>query len=153
MLQQSLCNENGLKICTRCRAAQYCSKECQVQHWKRHKKCCKMISSSPERRLKYIKAAKDYDSALCLNNECQEDHWRNNSSIKYSTRGESYRIYISRCYYEIRNVLLGKGQYEEALVNYRKALEIYTEIHGGKHSQIAACYEWIGNVLGLSRQI
>ncbi|KAJ7246004.1 hypothetical protein C8J57DRAFT_1725009 [Mycena rebaudengoi] len=33
-----------LKLCTRCRSAKYCSKECQKAHWKTHKTYCK----SPE---------------------------------------------------------------------------------------------------------
>jgi hypothetical protein len=31
-----------LKLCTRCRSVSYCSKECQVAHWKAgHKQVCK----------------------------------------------------------------------------------------------------------------
>ena len=30
----------GLKKCTRCKSALYCSKECQVKHWKMHRLTC-----------------------------------------------------------------------------------------------------------------
>ena len=40
-----------------------------------------------------------------------------------------------------------KKQYEEALVNYRKALEIFREIHGENHGNTCECYEAIGNIL------
>lgn len=29
-----------LKICSRCKKAQYCDVACQKQHWQEHKKCC-----------------------------------------------------------------------------------------------------------------
>ena len=28
-------------VCSRCKTVWYCSRECQVQHWKQHKKVCK----------------------------------------------------------------------------------------------------------------
>jgi hypothetical protein len=31
-----------LKKCTGCQAALYCSKDCQVAHWKEHKSDCKV---------------------------------------------------------------------------------------------------------------
>lgn len=32
--------EGGLRLCQRCRKAQYCSRACQKAHWKQHKKVC-----------------------------------------------------------------------------------------------------------------
>ena len=45
-------------------------------------------------------------------------------------------------------MLGSKKQYEEALVNLRKALEIFREIHGENDRRTCDCYEAIGNVLG-----
>lgn len=44
------CGEAGKKLsrCTRCRCVWYCSKECQVHHWKNHKKSCTQLSRSRE---------------------------------------------------------------------------------------------------------
>lgn len=35
-----VCNEKATKRCGRCQNIYYCSKECQVNHWKKHKKTC-----------------------------------------------------------------------------------------------------------------
>jgi len=36
--------DRKLLQCVRCKSAQYCSKECQVAHWKVHKKVCKLMT-------------------------------------------------------------------------------------------------------------
>ena len=35
-----------LKTCAKCKQAQYCSKECQIGHWKCHKRDCKLIAAT-----------------------------------------------------------------------------------------------------------
>ncbi|XP_053389920.1 uncharacterized protein LOC123546577 [Mercenaria mercenaria] len=35
-------DSNKLKKCSKCKKANYCSRECQKQHWKRHKTICKL---------------------------------------------------------------------------------------------------------------
>lgn len=45
-LQCAHCHRFGGKVfkhCSRCRMAQYCSRKCQEQDWKFHKKCCKQL--------------------------------------------------------------------------------------------------------------
>ena len=37
------CRNHGSKICASCKAARYCSAECQRRSWKRHKPLCKKI--------------------------------------------------------------------------------------------------------------
>lgn len=34
------CNNKPTKHCSRCKFARYCSKECQIEHWKYHKQHC-----------------------------------------------------------------------------------------------------------------
>ena len=34
------CKKDGIMICSRCKIIKYCSKECQVADWKRHKTEC-----------------------------------------------------------------------------------------------------------------
>ena len=34
--------------CSRCKQGQYCSKECQLSHWKEHKGMCKLLSDTSE---------------------------------------------------------------------------------------------------------
>ena len=42
------CHEssNSLKLCSKCKKATYCSKECQSRHWKRHRHLCKLLRDS-----------------------------------------------------------------------------------------------------------
>jgi SET domain-containing protein len=41
--------DNALLMkCQRCKIAYYCSKECQVADWKRHKRPCKVMSNANE---------------------------------------------------------------------------------------------------------
>lgn len=37
-----------LKKCAKCRCAMYCSRDCQINHWKHHKKQCKLIVQQTE---------------------------------------------------------------------------------------------------------
>lgn len=41
-----VCNEPTVMMCKGCHCACFCSKDCQVEGWKSHKKICKMIQSS-----------------------------------------------------------------------------------------------------------
>uniref|UniRef100_A0A7S2K2T2 MYND-type domain-containing protein n=1 Tax=Leptocylindrus danicus TaxID=163516 RepID=A0A7S2K2T2_9STRA len=45
------CKAKKLSLCGRCKNAYYCSKECQVSHWEKHKKDCKKRS---KREAQYI---------------------------------------------------------------------------------------------------
>lgn len=59
-------NDLTLKLCSRCKLVSYCGKDCQVQHWKDHKKFC----ISPEDRT--LKAANEVavvipEGIQCLN--------------------------------------------------------------------------------------
>lgn len=37
-----------VQSCSRCRIAQYCSRECQTKDWKLHKKCCKRLRAGED---------------------------------------------------------------------------------------------------------
>ncbi|WIA08126.1 hypothetical protein OEZ85_007584 [Tetradesmus obliquus] len=36
-------------ICSGCKVARYCGKDCQVQHWKQHKAACKRLQAARAR--------------------------------------------------------------------------------------------------------
>lgn len=54
------CTKSANKKCSKCRQAWYCSRECQTQHWKVHKACCKpnSVTSVPFS----VIPADDYDT-------------------------------------------------------------------------------------------
>jgi len=37
------CQKEASKRCSKCKQEFYCTRECQVQHWKEHKKVCKPL--------------------------------------------------------------------------------------------------------------
>ncbi|KAI9141644.1 hypothetical protein BKA69DRAFT_386027 [Paraphysoderma sedebokerense] len=39
-------NGKSLKSCSRCLMTMYCSRDCQKNHWREHKKDCKKMASS-----------------------------------------------------------------------------------------------------------
>jgi hypothetical protein len=41
-----VCNKDTLLMCTQCKCACFCSKECQTMGWSGHKKLCKLIKKS-----------------------------------------------------------------------------------------------------------
>ena len=105
----NICTKEGLKRCTSCKLAWYCSKECQEDHWKRHKKCCKMISSIPEMSLRYFKAVNGFN--ICNNNRERGEFDQALLSLQESL--EIFKefqddSFISISYFEIGYVLVMK---------------------------------------------
>ena len=39
-----------LKKCSKCKVARYCSRECQVENWKEHRRMCAMLLAMSEER-------------------------------------------------------------------------------------------------------
>jgi len=40
------CQKEALRRCSKCKQEFYCSRECQVEHWKSHKKACQVPASN-----------------------------------------------------------------------------------------------------------
>uniref|UniRef100_A0A6J0T7T4 Zinc finger MYND domain-containing protein 10 n=1 Tax=Pogona vitticeps TaxID=103695 RepID=A0A6J0T7T4_9SAUR len=41
-----MCGSQAAKRCSRCRNEWYCRRECQVQHWQKHKKACNLMADA-----------------------------------------------------------------------------------------------------------
>ncbi|GFH50172.1 hypothetical protein CTEN210_06648 [Chaetoceros tenuissimus] len=75
------CNKIGSKICAGCKLVSYCGRECQVQHWKMHKKNCKKVKKVDTSILKESgKARKIYNAAL----KRQDQILAEDSSLDYT---------------------------------------------------------------------
>ena len=42
------CGEPATQRCTACKNAWYCSRDCQLRQWKKHKAICKLITMNKE---------------------------------------------------------------------------------------------------------
>ncbi|XP_034963950.1 zinc finger MYND domain-containing protein 10 isoform X1 [Zootoca vivipara] len=42
----AMCGSEAAKRCSRCRNEWYCKRECQVQHWQKHKKACNLMADT-----------------------------------------------------------------------------------------------------------
>ncbi|XP_068816405.1 zinc finger MYND domain-containing protein 10 isoform X1 [Struthio camelus] len=43
-----VCGSEAAKRCSRCRNEWYCTRECQVQHWQKHKAACNLMAEAPK---------------------------------------------------------------------------------------------------------
>nr|XP_013799913.1 PREDICTED: zinc finger MYND domain-containing protein 10 [Apteryx mantelli mantelli]XP_013799914.1 PREDICTED: zinc finger MYND domain-containing protein 10 [Apteryx mantelli mantelli] len=43
-----VCGSEAAKRCSRCRNEWYCTRECQVQHWQKHKTACNLVAEAPK---------------------------------------------------------------------------------------------------------
>jgi hypothetical protein len=43
-----VCNKQDAKLCTGCRCACFCSRECQTSGWSSHSKLCKLVKATPD---------------------------------------------------------------------------------------------------------
>lgn len=41
-----ICNKGADRLCSKCKRAWYCGRDCQVSHWKEHKKSCKEMAAA-----------------------------------------------------------------------------------------------------------
>lgn len=44
--RRAAADDEGFKCCSKCKLAYYCSKDCQVSHWKSHKANCKRVTEA-----------------------------------------------------------------------------------------------------------
>uniref|UniRef100_A0A8D0G8T8 Zinc finger MYND domain-containing protein 10 n=1 Tax=Sphenodon punctatus TaxID=8508 RepID=A0A8D0G8T8_SPHPU len=51
-----MCGSEATKRCSRCRNEWYCKRECQVQHWQKHKKSCNLMADALNKLKEDLKA-------------------------------------------------------------------------------------------------
>jgi len=49
----AVCGQPAAKRCSRCQNEWYCRRECQVGHWKKHKKACDLMKDAMENLQKH----------------------------------------------------------------------------------------------------
>mmetsp|Transcript_12657 Transcript_12657/g.18185 ORF Transcript_12657/g.18185 Transcript_12657/m.18185 type:complete len:206 (+) Transcript_12657:63-680(+) len=145
----SLCSNKGIKRCTRCQYVLYCSRECQVAHWKRHKAFCnKMSCPKNQDRLEQAEMHSKSGYDLYKRGHYKEalEEYRKTLSVYRELLGEDHRD-TATVYEDIGNVLLDQDQPDQALLGYRKSLEIRQKLVGEDHIDTAQSYCNIGNAL------
>eukprot|EP00590_Aulacoseira_subarctica_P011785 CAMPEP_0172428684 /NCGR_PEP_ID=MMETSP1064-20121228/47363_1 /TAXON_ID=202472 /ORGANISM="Aulacoseira subarctica , Strain CCAP 1002/5" /LENGTH=273 /DNA_ID=CAMNT_0013173591 /DNA_START=54 /DNA_END=875 /DNA_ORIENTATION=- len=144
-----LCSNPGVKKCTRCRYARYCSRECQLEHFKEHKSYCKKLAV-PENivRLHHANHMKEEGSTLMKSGRLDEAIYKQREALHIFREllGENDTHTAFTCG-DMGDALRQKDKYEEALVEFRKVLDIYRKVFGENHILAANTYDNIGHVL------
>ena len=84
----------NVKRCGGCKSANYCSKQCQVQHWPNHSDICKatIVQKSPTVRCclcgspEELKGCGRCKSVSYCSRNCQKEHWSQHAEICNSIR-------------------------------------------------------------------
>jgi len=143
------CFNSGVKRCTLRKYALYCSRECQVNHWKEHKPYCKKLGL-PESTARLLEATELFRTGRALDEAGQLDEAlikiRQALAIFQDLVGENDET-TANVYEKIGQILSAIGLYKESLVKHRKSLEIRRLIFGENNRFTAISYECIGNVL------
>lgn len=72
------CNKKGSGNCSRCKSVNYCSKECQKEHWKVHKSNCKEFKTTYiEVPIQHKEQKKNNEYIIILDNKVLKDHMKN----------------------------------------------------------------------------
>lgn len=89
-LKEETNQEDKFPACSRCKLVNYCCKECQVSHWKTHKRLCKK-----KKELTLKEKVEDFKNQFrpllmsltlhvmhrCFGNDCGRSHWRGHSHL------------------------------------------------------------------------
>mmetsp|Transcript_20860 Transcript_20860/g.29747 ORF Transcript_20860/g.29747 Transcript_20860/m.29747 type:complete len:268 (+) Transcript_20860:169-972(+) len=148
----SPCANPGVKQCARCHNDVYCSRECQVAHYKLHKTFCNRIAASPENVAKYEEACAFYKSGCELHEKAKYSEaisdFRKAIEISVEVLGKNSE-FTAFCYRMVGNIMGSMHGYDEALVELRIALQMLKEVLGEEHRQTAIIFDDIGNVFQL----
>ncbi len=65
-------DENKFNVCSNCRHTKYCSKDCQIHHWKEggHKEECKILQQEKDKLLGYNRNLFILEARICFNPTC-----------------------------------------------------------------------------------
>ena len=50
---KNTCSKDKVMVCAKCKSTPYCSRDCQVKHWKVHKKLCKSLNAGRSGQLNH----------------------------------------------------------------------------------------------------
>jgi tetratricopeptide (TPR) repeat protein len=159
----SCCNSKitaiDTKRCSRCQSAYYCSRQCQVAHWKLHKICCISVSSTSKSlssRHAALALARSFamrGNHLGMNGEFDEALLQLNDALAIYERVLGHHDTTAMVYNNIGGFLHAKGRYDDALTQFEKALEVYKmSQHSNRQENIAMTYNNIGNIHYLKGQ-
>ncbi len=147
------CSEVGVRRCSKCKQAWYCSENCQRSDWKNgHKKKCKKYTEKIEKKakkiiekgIKYIEKSMDFAEDED-NKEALRAGLKALEKLKHEDAGtkDDRKFNVANATFRVGNLYFKLGKYNLALKNQQDGLKALIKIHGEESIDISEKYRLI----------
>ena len=140
-----------LKSCSRCRLAQYCSKECQAKHWQAHRNDCELLRSARKAKDDEDKLPTDKRDRIYVRQErggCYLEQGNLSAAEKeFRALIEIENAHWVQNYLNLSGALVRQGKLSEALEMVRRAIECEDEEINTEKIAKARAYSQMADLL------